>query len=548
MSRSRSVPTLRVVTAAAVAGLVAGCSSDVTRFDFPVYGLTDEPAVAPDAAPLPAAPVAGYAPNEETPRYRSSREARDWTTGLARGNGDFTQNRTVEEYKPARTTRRTAPSTTTRPLANEGYGNVRVQPAPAPTYRAPQTRQVGVQATRNGWVDTNQPVRVEPIAPPAGGRSDRFGTRAQPGGYDVDPYNSPAPTLRSTYNPPVTRAPAGAPAQPTTNTASGEYRVVPGDTLFGIARKTGARVGAIKAANGIAGDTIRVGQVLQIPGAGDSFAVNERQAPVRTARRTVDNPFIEAPRQTDEQGSRDDGFGGAQEFYTVQPGDSLYKIARAQRTSVPALMQVNDIADPSKIRVGQKLRLPGAGAGAVTTARRPRVTPRLDGAALRDGGVDTAPAQPAGRRTASLPRETTTIDDGANVLNGGDNERTALFRWPIKGRLIGTYGKGSDGKFNDGIDIAVPRGAKVRAARAGTVAYAGSELEGYGKLILVRHDKDWVSAYAHNSEILVQRGDRVERGQVISKAGNSGGVAQPMVHFELRKGSKPVDPMKYLAR
>jgi murein DD-endopeptidase MepM/ murein hydrolase activator NlpD len=87
----------------------------------------------------------------------------------------------------------------------------------------------------------------------------------------------------------------------------------------------------------------------------------------------------------------------------------------------------------------------------------------------------------------------------------------------------------------------------VKAAENGVVAYAGSELKGYGNLVLIRHSNNWVSAYAHNDEILVKRGDQVRRGQIIAKAGNSGQVSQPQLHFELRKGSRPVDPTKFMS-
>jgi murein DD-endopeptidase MepM/ murein hydrolase activator NlpD len=122
------------------------------------------------------------------------------------------------------------------------------------------------------------------------------------------------------------------------------------------------------------------------------------------------------------------------------------------------------------------------------------------------------------------------------------------FRWPVQGRIISVFGTKPDGGHNDGIDVAVPQGTSVKAAENGVVAYAGNELKGYGNLVLVRHANNWVSAYAHNEEVLVKRGDKVRRGQIIAKAGNTGSVSQPQVHFELRKGSRPVDPTKYMSQ
>jgi murein DD-endopeptidase MepM/ murein hydrolase activator NlpD len=121
------------------------------------------------------------------------------------------------------------------------------------------------------------------------------------------------------------------------------------------------------------------------------------------------------------------------------------------------------------------------------------------------------------------------------------------FRWPVKGRIISEFGARPDGGHNDGIDVAVPQGTSVKAAENGVVAYAGNELKGYGNLVLIRHANNWVSAYANNEQILVRRGDKVNRGQTIAKAGATGSVSQPQVHFELRKGSRPVDPTKYMS-
>jgi murein DD-endopeptidase MepM/ murein hydrolase activator NlpD len=112
--------------------------------------------------------------------------------------------------------------------------------------------------------------------------------------------------------------------------------------------------------------------------------------------------------------------------------------------------------------------------------------------------------------------------------------------------VIAGFGAKSDGSHNDGVNIAVPLGTDVLAAESGVVAYAGSELKGYGHLILIRHDNGWVTAYAHNDQILVNPDDRVRRGQVIAKAGKTGAVEQPQVHFEVRQGSLPVDPLQHL--
>jgi murein DD-endopeptidase MepM/ murein hydrolase activator NlpD len=120
------------------------------------------------------------------------------------------------------------------------------------------------------------------------------------------------------------------------------------------------------------------------------------------------------------------------------------------------------------------------------------------------------------------------------------------FRWPVKGRVIAGFGANPHGSHNDGVNIAVPLGTEVLAAESGVVAYAGNELEGYGNLILIRHDNGWVTAYAHNDQILVNRDDRVRRGQAIAKAGRSGAVEQPQVHFEIRQGALPVDPLAHL--
>lgn len=117
------------------------------------------------------------------------------------------------------------------------------------------------------------------------------------------------------------------------------------------------------------------------------------------------------------------------------------------------------------------------------------------------------------------------------------------FRWPARGRVIAGFGANGG---NEGINIAVPEGTPVKATEAGTVTYAGSEVKGYGNLVLIKHENGYVSAYAHNGSLNVKRGEQVKRGQVIATSGQTGNVTSPQLHFEIRKGAQPVDPMKYL--
>jgi murein DD-endopeptidase MepM/ murein hydrolase activator NlpD len=167
------------------------------------------------------------------------------------------------------------------------------------------------------------------------------------------------------------------------------------------------------------------------------------------------------------------------------------------------------------------------------------------GTAIDATGV-TAPPPATPVKDGEFLGSARVADVTANESTGGAS--TTKLRWPVNGKIIAGFGPRPDGQHNDGIKLAVPLGTEVHAAEAGMVAYAGNELKGYGNLVLLRHDNGWITAYAHNEELLVKRGDRVRRGQVIAKAGKTGAVDQPQVHFELRQGSSPVDPLPYLEK
>jgi murein DD-endopeptidase MepM/ murein hydrolase activator NlpD len=168
----------------------------------------------------------------------------------------------------------------------------------------------------------------------------------------------------------------------------------------------------------------------------------------------------------------------------------------------------------------------------------------------RQQAAAAAPAAAAATAGAAIATQRQPVDPAPTSSVPKDEPKAASaapsadFRWPARGRVIsGFSGKGA----NEGINIAVPEGTPVKAAGDGVVAYSGNELKGYGNLVLIRHDNGYVSAYAHNGDIAVKRGEKVSRGQTIAKSGQSGNVASPQLHFEIRKGSTPVDPMPYLA-
>jgi murein DD-endopeptidase MepM/ murein hydrolase activator NlpD len=221
-------------------------------------------------------------------------------------------------------------------------------------------------------------------------------------------------------------------------------------------------------------------------------------------------------------------------FYTVQRGDTLYGISREFGIDIYTLAQANAIPAPYRIDAGRRLRIP-------RDADLPSpALARATGPVTHTALVIAQP--PANSNTTTLPR--TPVHDPAVPAPPPRTGHT--FAWPVRGEMISAYGAKPGGLHNDGINIAVRRGTDVHAAESGVVVYVGNELRGYGKLVLIRHADGWLTAYAHNDELLVHRGETVRRGQVISRSGSSG-VASPQLHFEIRHGVQAVDPVPYLA-
>ncbi|MFA7429818.1 MAG: M23 family metallopeptidase [Rhodospirillaceae bacterium] len=238
--------------------------------------------------------------------------------------------------------------------------------------------------------------------------------------------------------------------------------------------------------------------------------------------------------------------------HVVRRGDTLSAIARVYDVDMNATARINRLAPPYLIQVGQYILLPdhaveqrrppASGAAAVAAA----ATPRPESKPTAEQGAAAPPQQSRPAATQGVPKPIPAADPARTAPPPA--RAASTFAWPVSGTVISRFGGKADGSRNDGINIAARRGTPVKAAENGVVVYAGNELKGFGNLLLVKHAGDWMTAYAHTELLTVKKGDTVKRGQVVGRIGSSGNVATPQLHFEIRKGSKAVDPLQYLGK
>jgi lipoprotein NlpD len=247
--------------------------------------------------------------------------------------------------------------------------------------------------------------------------------------------------------------------------------------------------------------------------------------------------------------------------YVVRRGDTLYSIALEHGIDYRELARWNGMDDPARLRVGQELRLtapaeataPGVQVGAVHAPggieARPLGSPSAQSAPVPEG-VRTGPQALrlpySEQNLAALSRGEAVKPEPAKppvaAVPAPERDPDAIeFAWPVKGRLLAGFSEPN----NKGVDIAGKPGDPVHAAAAGRVMYTGTGIRGYGKLIVIKHDNNFNSVYAHNREILVKEGQNVTRGQRIAELGDTD-ADTPKLHFEIRKSGKPVDPLRYL--
>jgi murein DD-endopeptidase MepM/ murein hydrolase activator NlpD len=243
--------------------------------------------------------------------------------------------------------------------------------------------------------------------------------------------------------------------------------------------------------------------------------------------------------------------------HTVAVGETLYGISRRYGVDSFSLAKLNKVAAPYSLTAGQTLRLPlsdfadlppppqlDAPQPAPTQSAPTQPAYAAGPRPPPPGAISSSPPPPVAQdRVAALPTTPPAVSPLDRDSRGGGAPK---FSWPVKGEILSAFGAKSGGLHNDGINIAAIPGANVLAAQDGVVVYAGNELKGYGNLVLVRHAGGWLSAYAHNREMLVKRDDRVKRGQPIAKVGSTGSVTKPQLHFEIRNGTQAIDPLPHL--
>ena len=330
-------------------------------------------------------------------------------------------------------------------------------------------------------------------------------------------YNQNSSYDQASYDPPA------APMQE--ERGGGTIIVEPGQTLYSIARANGMTAATLASANDIAPPyNVHAGQRIRIPG--------------------VDEPRAEAAYAPVNQ-----NFSPKTSMHRVESGETLFSLGRSYGVHPYKIADLNSLSHNASLTVGQKIRIPGGKTAERIESEDVKVPAEEPSERYAEENTDQKQNFESDSDIAYAPPE-----DESSAPAGGEEqseeqpaeETINSFRWPVKGRVISKFGSKPGGARNEGINIAVPEGTSVRAADGGVVAYAGNELKGYGNLVLIRHDGGWVTAYAHTRQLLVKRGDTVRRGDVIAKAGQTGSVESPQLHFELRKGATAVDPLKYL--
>lgn len=236
------------------------------------------------------------------------------------------------------------------------------------------------------------------------------------------------------------------------------------------------------------------------------------------------------------------------QIHTVKSGETLYGISRSYGVDFATLAKQNKIKEPWTLSVGQHLYLP-----ATLNKNMTDYPPENQ---FEQSSQQSEVAQNASQQTQPVTTQETKNDTKTKKKKVATQsiplpkapKRSGTFEWPVQGSVISGFGVSGNGRRNDGINISAKKGTSIKAAENGVVAYSGNELKGFGNLVLIKHSDGWITAYAHADKISVKKGMTVKKGQTIGQVGNTGNVKTPQLHFEVRKGTKAVNPINYLKK
>jgi murein DD-endopeptidase MepM/ murein hydrolase activator NlpD len=400
---------------------------------------------------------------------------------------------------------------------------------PVYTASVPKPRKAEPYQSSSDDTIVSRPLANSSVAPQYGSSNTyKYGSSYKKPAYKQPVYQAEAPIDEaSTYSKP------GSTRQ--TAARGGTIRVEQGMTLYSIAKANGITVAQLAAANHISAPySVSMGRTLRIPGVAQAKAPESRYSADTDVASAQDTSV--SPTSTKASGT-----------HTVASGETLFSLGRKYGVSPYAIADLNGLPHDKALDTGQSVRIPGGHGQTVAAAKT--AAPAEETIALNEAAPKTieVPKNLAADQSLAAEETPDTVPAAKQVAETTANPTVGSMRWPVKGKIISGYGAKPNGLKNEGINIAVPEGTGIRAAESGVVAYAGNELKGYGNLVLIRHEGGWVTAYAHAKELFVKRGDAVKRGDVIAKAGQTGSVTSPQLHFEVRKGATAMDPLKFLA-
>jgi len=278
------------------------------------------------------------------------------------------------------------------------------------------------------------------------------------------------------------------------------HTVKEGDTVWRIAQQYNTDINTLKTLNNLGekplykGQRLKVTEVIDAAVTTQEYSLTHKTAPVTTTQNAPEPKNVASTTIPDI----------SYELHRVRTGENLFRIGLKYHVSPLDIMAANDLAKPEDLQAGAVIKVP----------------------------VVSQEATPTGTTAERTINEQLARQEG--------------FIWPVKGQIIGKFGRQGDGVVNNGIKIRIKESTPIYAAEDGTVIYADSGLKTYGNLILLRHKNGVITAYAHNSQNMAERGEKVKKGEVIALAGMTGNATEPQLHFEVRRNARAIDPQKIL--